>query len=230
MAANRYADLAVLRDRLHVDDSDRDLALGQCLDAASRWIENQTRRRFYATVTTRFYTAYWRYPRGQSHGWSDFPWGNPERPGGGGYAGQHVAIDDFISVSAVATDIDGDGVCETAWTVNTDYWLGPRNAAADGLPYRSLNRNQITGRYTFPPYENSISVTGSAGYSATVPEPIRELCLMVAESFARPILDLTIAGVSTYKLGDQIQVTMDSKELPPLARQILTEYQDPAFM
>lgn len=226
----RYASLAQLRDRLSVTDTDRDYAFENALDVASRWIDNQTRRRFYATTETRFYTAHWRYPRGLSHAWNDYPWGNPERPNGGGYANQQVAIDDFISVTTVATDDDGDGVCETVWTVGTDYWLGPRNAAADRLPYRAIHRNQITGRYVFPPYENGISVTGSAGFSATVPDPIRELCLIVAELIARPLLDLTIAGVSAYKFGDQIQVTMDSKELSSTGRQLLQEYRDPVFI
>lgn len=225
-----YATVPELKDRLHVEDSDRDYAFGHCLDAASRWIDNQTRRRFYTATETRYYTAHWHYPHRSSTMAGDYPWGNPERPYGGGRSGQTVAIDDFLSVSAVVTDSDGDGVYETTWTNGTDYWLGPRNALTDGLPYRAIHRNQVTGRYSFPPYDNAISVTGSAGYSATVPDAIRELCLMVAELMARPVLDLTIAGVATYKFGDQMQVTMDSKDISPLARQILQEYRDPVFL
>lgn len=228
--AHRYASLALLRNRLNVtDDNDRDLAFENALDVASRWVENHTRRRFYATTETRYYTSHWHYPREQASMAGDFPWGNPERPGGGGRASERLAIDDFLSVSAVATDDDGDGVYETTWTVNTDYWLGPRNAVADGKPFRSINRNLVTGRYTFPPYANAIEVIGSSGYSATVPDPIVELTLMVAEVLSRPVLDLTINGVSAYKLGDQLQVTMDSKELPSMGRQILQDYRDPVF-
>lgn len=231
MAVHRYAETALLRDRLNIDSDERDLALGQVLDAASRWVDNQTRRRFYATTETRYYTARWRYPHSDSHGMGgDFPWGNPERPGGGGFAGQHIAIDDFMSVSAVATDDDGDGVYETTWTVGTDYWLGPRNAVVDGKPYRSVNRNQVTGRYVFPPYENGIQVVGSAGFSAAVPDPIRDLTLTVAEIMARPFLDMSIPGVQTYKFGDQLSLSMKTEDLPPLAKLTLDQYSDPVFL
>lgn len=226
-----YADVGELADRLGIElNGSRETALEQAINAASRWVDRETGRRFYATTETRYYTAIWQYPRWGQYGSAqgDYPWGNPERPGGGGVAGQHIVIDDFVSVSAVATDSDGDGVYETAWSVNSDYWLGPRNAAADGKPYRSVNRNQIVGRYVFPPWDNGISVTGSAGYCdiANRPDPIRELTMWVAMQFALPVLELSIPGVQTYQLGSDLKVTMQPGDLPLAMQKIIEDYKD----
>ncbi len=225
-----YADVGDLEDRLGIPLNDsRETALQQAVDAASRWVDRQTGCRFYATAgEIRYYTTIWQYPRlgqyGSSYG--DYPWGNPERPGGGGFAGQHVAIDDFITVSEVATDSDGDGTYETVWAVNSDYWLGPRNAAADGKPYRSVNRNQAVGRYVLPPYENGIRVTGTAGYSATVPDPIRELTMWAAMQFAQPVLEMSIPGVQSYQIGTELKITMAPGDVPPAMQIIIDQYHD----
>lgn len=227
--ATSYAIVGDLEDRLGIPINDsRETALQQAIDAASRWVDRQTGRRFYATTETRYYTAIWQYPRWGQYGTSygDYPWGNAERPGGGGVAGQHVAIDDFVSVSAVATDADGDGVYETIWTSGSDYWLGPKNAAADSKPYRSVNRNQVVGRYVFPPWENGISVTGSAGYSASAPDPIRELTMWAAMQFAQPVLEMSVPGVQSYQLGTDLKVTMQSGDVPPAMQAIIDQYRD----
>lgn len=234
MAAPTYIAVDDLKDRLGIPLNDsRESTLKQAADAASRWVDKQTGRRFYATTETRYYSVVWQYPRWGTYGssYGDFPWGNPERPGGGGVAGQHCQIDDFLTVTQVATDGDGDGTYETIWTLGSDYWLGPRNAVADGKPYRFLNRNQVTGRYVFPPYENGISVTGSAGYCtiANLPDQIRELAMLVAMQFSRPVMDMSIPGVSKYALGIDLQVTMEAVEITPFMQTILDDFRDPLF-
>ncbi len=227
-----YADFGDLADRLGIpltDDDPRAVALDQAVDAASRWVDRQTGRRFYATAgEVRYYTTIWQYPRWGQYGssYGDYPWGNPERPGGGGVAGQHITIDDYITVSEVATDTDGDGTYDAVWTVGTDYWLGPRNATADGKPYRSVNRNQVSGRYSFPPYENGIRITGTAGYSAAVPDSIRELTMWVAMQFAQPVLEMSIPGVQTYQLGIDLKITMAPGDLPLAMQKTLEDYRD----
>lgn len=312
MAAPTYASVDEFASRLGLGDL-REGELQHALDAASRWIDKQTRRRFYAVTETRYYSARWHYPRmgiGMG-GYGDYPWGYPERPQGGGISGQHIAIDDFVAIPAalvggaitaitnvtnpvvatatahglvvgqqvaiagvlgataangtwmitsvpdtthyqitapvpgvwtsggtttavatpiVASDDDGSGAYATIWTVGRDYWLGPRNAAVDGLPYRSINRNQVTSLYVFPPWENGISVTGASGFSTAVPESIRQLCVMVAEMLARPVLEMSIPGVSSYKLGNDLAVTMRAEDLPPLGQAILDQYRDPLFV
>lgn len=232
MAAPDYCDVHDLEDRLGIGLSDtREATLVQAVSAASRWIDKQTARRFYTVTETRFYSARWHYLSMGSGlgGFGEYPWGNPERPNGGGIARQHVAIDDFVSVSAVATDDNGDGTFPSTWISGRDYWLGPRNAAADGKPYRSVNRNVVTGLFVFPPWENGISVTGACGFSTAVPDDIRQVCVTVAMLFARPVLEMSIPGVSSYKLANDLSVTMSVEDLDPASRLIIESYKDTGF-
>lgn len=233
MAAPDYCDIQDLKDRLGIGLNDpREGALQNAVTGASRWVEKQTGRRFYTVTETRYYSPTWHYPRAsmESSGYyGDYPWGNPERPTGGGFIAQRIMLDDFVSVSQVQTDTDGDGVYDATWTVGRDYWLGPRNATAEGKPFRSLNRNIVTGVYVFPPWENSVSVTGACGYSATTPDEIRELTIQAAMLLSRPVMEMSIPGVSSYQLTSDIRITMAPEDLSPMARTILQHYQDPIF-
>lgn len=217
-----YASLAELKDRLCISDNDRNMALQRCLDGASRWIEKETTRRFYVLAQTRYYTA-------EHRSWSR-PSDISERPGGGA---QSIAIDDLLVTldvddlpvyPTVATDEDGDGVYEVAWTYGTDFWLGPRNAAADGKPFRYLNRNESVGRYWLPQLENSLSVTGAFGYSQTTPEDIREVTLDAATIMAQPVLDLGLPGVESYSISNQLRVNLKPAELTDYAQKIIMQY------
>jgi len=232
MASVAYGNVHDLADRLGFPLNDaREAVLFQVAEDASRWIDKQTARRFYPVTETRYYSVRWHYGSlyGGGSGFGQFPWGNPERVSGGGYADQRVMIDDCLSVSVVATDGDGDGVYEQPWTVGTDYFLGPRNGPARGEPYRSINRNLATGRYMFSPWEDGLSVTGSFGYSATVPAPIHQLWMDVAMLMARPVMEMSIPGVQDYKLGGDLSVTMQPQDLPPASKAILEQYRDPLF-
>lgn len=217
--ANAYADTADLMERLGIDTSDsRQTQLANIVEVASRWVDAETGHRFYAATETRYYTANHRWP--QTYRWE---FDTLERPGG---IPGRVTIDDFLSVTQVATDEDGDGTYERVWTVTTDYWLGPRNAPLKGEPYRYLNRTPATGRYLFPYWEEGISVTGSVGWCALTdcPADIKELTLMVGEVLGTTLTDLSQPGVQTYNITQQLSVSMAPETLPPLGQQILQKY------
>lgn len=230
--AHEYADVDDLKDRLGVPDDDgREATLAQAVTTASRWVEHQLGgRHFYATTATRYYSPHWHYPY-SAYGFASggYPWGNPERPGGGGYADMRIIVDDILSVTAVATDEDNDGVYETTWTVGTDYWVGPRNAPAEGKPYKTINRNINNGRRIFPPWEESVAVTGSYGYSTTVPDEIRDLTLYVAQLFSREVMEFAIPGVDSYQLGTDLKVDWRGYDLPLPYRRIIEQYRDGPF-
>jgi len=222
MAAPKYCTADQLKERLCLAvTDDPDNVLEEVVAAASRWVDRRTGRRFYTATETRYYTA---SPRPSSTGVLGTVHWNPERPSFGIWTAQYVEIDDFVSVTTVATDEDADGVYERTWTAGTDYWLGPRNAALEDRPYRTIHRAWPSGRYIFPNWENAVAVTGSCGAAADTPDPIRELSLMVAENFARPILPLVQAGAKSYTFGTSMTVTLDDGELPPMAQLILAEY------
>jgi hypothetical protein len=243
--ANEYATDTELMDRLgmSINDARRAIVL-EVLEAASRWIDRQTGRRFYAVSETRYFRAIW--DRAYTYGPYDsfyMGWGSVAPD-------QRVFIDDVLSVSALTTDNDGDGVYETTWVAGTDYWLGPRNAPAEGRPYSELHRQPVTGRYDFPIYADGISVVGSFGYCtlANRPSPIRELCLQVAMQMASPQMlassaagtsnALAIPGVQSYSIGQELQVTMlkpadalvTLADLPVGATNIINLYRKPSLV
>lgn len=215
-----YASDLQLMDRLCIDENDsRRAALIEILEGSSRWIDKETGHRFYASTETRYYTADWSSSQALSD--TGVPYWAGQRRGAGV---DSLEIDELLSVSTLKSDADGDGVYETLWTVSTDYWLGPRNALANGKPYTRIHRNAVAGRYFFPLFENGMQVAGSFGTIAATPADIRELCLMVAEIMARPILDMSIAGVESYKFAADVLVKMKSEDLPPLGQRILDGY------
>ena len=94
-------------------------------------------------------------------------------------------VDDIGSTVGlvVATDDSGTGVFGTTWTINVDFALEPRNAAANGGAYR-YNRIVALGSRSFPylygygPRPN-LRVTARHGWSQ-IPDPVREATLLKA--------------------------------------------------
>lgn len=91
------------------------------------------------------------------------------------YAGYRVPIPPLLSLTTLTSDEDGDGTYEVTWA-STDYRLDPTS----GPPYRALLVNAVTGVHTFPLGYGRVRVVGSWGVSATVPDPIRQLCMELA--------------------------------------------------
>lgn len=96
---NGYATLAELKARLNITDTREDVILEAVITAASRAIEGETGRVFYATQATRHFTA-------EFH--------------------DLLFIDDLLELTALKTDADGDRAYETVWA-DTDYDLEPFN-------------------------------------------------------------------------------------------------------
>lgn len=201
---NLYASLAEFKDRLGIagDDQSKDYSLDHVLQSASRWIDTTLGRRFYTTAVpeTRYFTAcesYW-----------------------------YLYTGDLLSLTELATDANGDGTYETIWLQGTDFRLGPRNASAFGEPYNCIEKIWWTGRFSLPSYPDAVRITGQFGYCslANVPPQIRELTMMVAETDSGPVNDLTIPGVSTYKLGSELTVTSGSRQLSNRAHEIINLY------
>lgn len=173
--STRYAMVAELKSWLGIGDAVDDAVLGSCLDEASRDIEGDTHRVFYpsAAGTVRYFTAV--------------------RSG-------LVLIDDVVTVTAVATDGDGDRVYESAWAA-TDYDLLPLNAAADGLPYDQV-AVAPQGGYAFPAgLRAGVKITGTWGWPS-VPDGIHRACILrAAWLFKRSGSPLGTTG--TAELGIQ---------------------------
>lgn len=126
--------------------------------AISRWIDDTTSKRFYATTETRYYT--------------------PENR-------DKCKVDDLLSVTALKTDHDSDLDYDYTWAA-TDYILMPRNAVADGWPYHWIRRHP-NGNYYFPvnggPMLLGVEIEGSFGFCATgsQPDAITDACILAVE-------------------------------------------------
>src|SRR5687767_4756591 len=106
-ATAAYVDVTEYRKAIDKHDSGDDQDIERDLLAISRWLDRRLDRFFgqegtiAAPVSYSYDIPAWEYP---------------------------IAIDDFVSVSAVKLDLDGDGTWETTLTTS-QYRLLPKNAA-----------------------------------------------------------------------------------------------------
>jgi hypothetical protein len=91
-----------------------------------------------------------------------------------------------LAGTAITLTDDGTGThtLEAGGTVisNTDFWLMPRNL---GPPYHGIKLKSNTGIYWDWDTDYWVSVTGTWGYSATVPYDIRRACTVLASYLYR---------------------------------------------
>lgn len=193
MATGDYTTSAKVKALLWPDgstpDSTNDTQIASLIAAASRAIDHHCGTRFYSTATdeTRYYT--------------------PDRS-------DRLRVGPLISVTSVASDVDGDRTYETAWAA-TDWELYPYNAALDGLPYTEIRATPL-GSYGFPAGgSKSVKVVGKFGWAAATPSLIEEACnLLCVRWFNRPNAPFgslgpgAFGGVSALPVDDPDVVKM----------------------
>jgi len=190
-----YATLAEAKASLGITDSADDSAIQSCLDAADQLINNyvDTKVGFGQTASqTRYYTAN-RF---------DF-----------------VLTDPIVSVSQLATDVNGDGTYSQVWTSN-DYVLAPRNAALDGRPYTEIDTSPFSNAdYNFPVGYLEVKVTGVFGWPS-VPAAVKQAALIQCGAiFASRTAPF--GAVGSESLGGVLRM---SAALHPEARALLDAY------
>lgn len=136
-----------------IDTSD-DSVIEILIEAASRYIDRETAKRFYINSSdeTRYYTA-------------DDP--------------AEVRIDPISTVTSVSVDYVNARVY-TALTTS-DYDMMPANAALDGQPYTYIAINSANSGAFFPTTTKGVKVVGKFGYTTT-PTDIKEATLSIAQS------------------------------------------------
>lgn len=190
-----YATLAELKSSLGITDSTDDTPLQSCLDAADQLINNyvDTKVGFGQTASqTRYYTAT-RY---------DF-----------------VLTDPIVSVSALATDIDGTGNYTQTWSA-TDYVLAPRNAALNVRPYTEIDVSPFSSAVlNFPTGYLEVKVTGVFGWPS-VPAAVKQASLIQAGAIWAS-RTAPFGAVGGEALGGVLRM---SAALHPEARALLDAY------
>lgn len=190
-----YATLAELKASLGITDTTDDAPLQSCLDAAVQLINNyvDTKVGFGVTASqTRYYTAE-RY---------DF-----------------VLTDPIVTVTALATDIDGTGNYTQTWSAN-DYVLAPRNAALNSRPYTEIDTSPFSNAVlNFPTGYLEVKVTGTFGWPS-VPAAVKQAALIQAGAiFASRTAPF--GAIGGEQLGGVIRM---SAALHPEARVLLEPY------
>jgi hypothetical protein len=148
------------------------------ITAVSRQIDEYCHRRFWKNTVNevRYFTAAW---------------------------GNLLFCDDIVSVTAVATDDDGDRTYSTSLAA-TDYDLEPYNAVLDGIPY---NRLRITPNSSeaFLTSQRGNKLTGIFGWPS-IPAQVNEACLIQSiRLFKRK--DAPFGVMGTGEMGQVIAIT-----------------------
>jgi len=159
-AAGLYVTLAALKATLSISATTWNDDLTAAIAAASRAIDEECGRRFYAdddATSVRYYTP---------------------------NVASHLTIDDLAALTSVYIDTAGTGSYTTLWTAGTHFHLSPYNAAEDGWPYTELEVRGQSGAY-LPCYTKSVKVTGQFGWP-TVPNAIAQATgILAARLFKR---------------------------------------------
>lgn len=127
---NSYITIEELKDDLGLVDETQDLRLLECCEQASRTIDLITGRTFYTTAATKYYD------------------GNTP-----------LDTDDFISITTLQTDEDGDLDYDNTLAV-TDYLTWPYNT----YPKSRLKISPNSDYGSFGSGDKSVKITGVFGY------------------------------------------------------------------
>lgn len=150
-----YTTVPDLAAALNIGDGNEDETLEAAIEAASRQIDDYCGRRFYqdATVVIRYYSP------------DDCV---------------ELLVDDISTTSGLIVALDDDtGTYATTLVRDTDFRVGPVNAAADDRPYTqllALDTSWPVG-YRRP----AVKVTAKFGW-ATTPPQITRACLIQAKN------------------------------------------------
>lgn len=180
-AAELTATLGLTGETFASDD------IARAINAASRLIDSFCGQRFWvdpSNVTRQFTAA----------GFDAFDFGLP-----------------LATLVTFKTDQDQDGTYETTWTVNTDFWLTPDNAAADGVPFSGVLRNGTVATNVFPTWQaGGVQIVGKWGWAA-VPDTVVEACIIQSSRLLKRAREAPfgIAGLAFEGGGIRLSARLD---------------------
>ncbi len=185
---NAYCTLSDLKTSLAIEDIADDTALEAAILTASRMIDDYTGRFFYRDGTTaapvvRYYTAQDWYT---------------------------CNVDDFVSLSQIATDDNFDQLYTTIWQ-SDDYMVEPVNNPRRGWP---LSRLLAIDSYIFPyNLPQSVKVTGVWGWPSIPAEISMATKLQASRLFIRRQSPFGIAGtpdLGTVRLSSRLDPDVEA--------------------
>jgi hypothetical protein len=185
---NAYCTLSDLKTSLAIEDIADDTALEAAILTASRMVDDYTGRFFYRDGTTaapvvRYYTAQDWYT---------------------------CNVDDFVSLTQIATDDNFDQLYTTIWESN-DYMVEPVNNPRRGWP---LTRLLAIDSYIFPyNLPQSVKVTAVWGWPSVPAEISMATKLQASRLFIRRQSPFGIAGtpdLGTVRLSSRLDPDVEA--------------------
>jgi hypothetical protein len=192
---NGYTTLNDVKSALNIEDSMENAAIEMAIATASRQIDDYCGRFFYQSGTTqvpnvRYYTPENFYT---------------------------CAIDDFVSITEIATDDNFDQTYNTVWA-STDAMFEPVNNPSRGWP---RNRILAIGSYVFPrTLPQCLRVTGVFGWSEVPYEVKTAAKIQASRLFLRNQSPFGIAGstdIGTVRLAAKLDADVEAL-LRPMRR------------
>ncbi len=185
----------VKADVAGVTGTTSDAVYERLIERVSREFEAECGRHFYAYSATRYYQ------------------GNSRSPGA------LRLPHDLISVTSLLVDEDGDGTYELTLASNTDYWLGPYEAAERGEPYWYIELNPNgTQLASWPRYPRSVKLAGLFGYSYEL-QAAGTLGAAISSTTATSV---TMTAGHSVELGDTLIVESEQMYVSAVSSNTLT--------
>lgn len=183
---NWYVTMAMARESLAIPDLISDPVLSGMISAVSRALDTYCGRWFFSVYQSRHYTA--EMPRSIN------------------------LRADLLSVTALATDGDGDRVYETAWST-TDYDLHPTNAAYDSppAPYWELRVNPLSSLY-LPQWPLAVQIAGWWGYFNSS-DPAIATAQTSGGSQAPSVTNLAVSNSAEFQIGHTLFIGTQPEQL-----------------
>lgn len=199
MSATDYCAVTDVKPALNIPSGDTslDAELGAIISDVSRAIDDKTNRRFYPDADANQTRVFL-----------------PENSG-------RCVITDLCVFTSLATVLDPTDL----WTLGTDFYLEPTNAAADGQPFtaiRTIARPFLFTKSDIPAgwaaLDGRIQVTGKFGW-LTVPGPVhRAAVIMTSRLFRRRDAPLGVVSMGIDTPGTRVS------RLDPDVEEMLAPY------
>lgn len=196
---NGYCSNAELKAICQITGSSDDIIVDLAINAASRWADDYTGRRFWQDTTVvarQFYADNWKV----------------------------LCVDDGISTTTgliVQLDEDDDGTFERTLTITTDFTLAPLNGP-DMYPVRPYTEIVMTGTYSLPrtTYRPGVQVTAKWGWPA-VPDQVKAATVLAARDFYKEMKSAPF-GVADFNADGPLRIGQNRT-----ARTLLDPYRIP---
>lgn len=198
-----YGTTAEVKAALAIDSSDtaHDQLIADIGAAVADKIDEHCGRWFYTLTQTRYYAA----DVDQKHinPFSERRFGSILK----------LDIDDFVAVTKVQVDLNGDRQYELTLDPTKDYYLEPVNAQSEAppRPYTTLVVDLVNGQgWYFPPWPKSVAVTGSVGFCTNFPDEVHAAwILQTIRIFKRPASPLGVLGGGDFAYPIKVPVGLD---------------------